>query len=72
METNNSIKNNWEEIKLELKQKYPQLTEADLKYVTGYENEFYRNLELKLGMNRQQLMTVLSSLTLDTSQNQEG
>ena len=67
MKTNNSIKNNWTEIKLRLKQKYPQLTEADLKYTDGYENEFYHNLEIKLGMNREQLITILSSLILEDS-----
>ncbi len=67
METINSIRSNWTKIKLQLKQKYPQLTEADLKFVDGYENEFYRNLELKLGMNREQLMTILSSLILEKS-----
>ena len=67
MKTINSIRSNWTKIKLQLKQKYPQLTEADLKFVDGYENEFYRNLELKLGMNREQLMTILSSLILEKS-----
>lgn len=62
MNSINQIKNNWGLIKLELKKRYPQLTEADLKYIDGYENEFYRNLEIKLGMNREQLMTILNSL----------
>ena len=44
MKSKNSIKNNWTEIKLQLKKKYPQLTEADLKYVDGYENEIFHNL----------------------------
>jgi hypothetical protein len=62
MISRNSIKNNWGIIKLNLKQKYPQLSEADLKYSEGYENVFYHNLELKLGMNREQLITILNSL----------
>jgi hypothetical protein len=65
MKTIDLIKNNWTEIKLQLKKKYPQLTEADLKYAAGYENEFFHNLELKLGMNREQLMTVLSSMKME-------
>lgn len=47
MKSINPIKSKWGFIKLRLKQKYPQLNEADLKYVDGYENEFYHNLELK-------------------------
>ncbi|AHW60246.1 hypothetical protein SAMN05444285_11923 [Draconibacterium orientale] len=62
MRTNNSIKNNWSVIKLGLKDRYPQLSKDDLTYVHGYENEFLHNLELKLGMNREQLTTILYSL----------
>jgi hypothetical protein len=65
MKSINPIKNYWGNIKLELKKNYPQLTEADLKYMDGYENEFYHNLEIKLGMNREQLMTVLNSFVLE-------
>ncbi|QIA07402.1 general stress protein CsbD [Draconibacterium halophilum] len=62
MRTNNSIENNWSVIKLGLKEKYPQLSKEDLTYIDGYENEFLHNLELKLGMNREQLTTILHSL----------
>ena len=62
METNNSIKNNWPIIKSGLKEKYPQLSENNITYIDGYENEFLHNLELKLGMNRIQLTTILYSL----------
>lgn len=62
MKTNNSIKNNWSFIKLGLKEKYPQLSKNDLTYIDDYENEFLHNLELKLGMNREQLTTILYSL----------
>lgn len=67
MKSINPIKSKWGFIKLRLKQKYPQLNEADLKYIDRYENEFYHNLELKLGMNREQLMTILNSLKLEES-----
>lgn len=67
MRKKNRIKNNWRHLKNQLKQKYPQLTEADLIYTDGYENEFYRNLEIKLNMNRDQIITVLDSLLLEKS-----
>ncbi|WP_319481854.1 hypothetical protein [uncultured Draconibacterium sp.] len=62
MKTNDSIKNNWSFIKLGLNERYPQLSKNDLTYIDGYENEFMHNLELKLGMNREQLTTILYSL----------
>ncbi len=61
----NNIKNNWVHLKIQLKQKFPQLTEADLVYLDGYENTFYRNLEIKLNMTREQIITVLNSLLPD-------
>ncbi|WP_340114700.1 hypothetical protein [Maribellus mangrovi] len=67
MKSKNSIKNNWTEIRLQLKKKYPQLTEADLKYVDGYENEIFHNLEIKLGMNREQLLTIMNSMQMEES-----
>lgn len=64
MKSINPIKSNWGFIKAELKKKYPQLTETDVKYIADYENDFFRNLEIKLSMNRTQLITLLDSLLL--------
>lgn len=67
MKTLKSIKNNWEQIKARLQENYPQLTNEDLNYVEGYENEIFHNLEIKLGMSREQLVTILNSLNVELS-----
>ncbi len=62
MEENNSIKDNWPLIKVKLKEKYPQLTEGDLKYLDGYENELFKNLQIKTGNNREELLMEINKI----------
>ncbi|HKJ79651.1 MAG TPA: hypothetical protein VKA10_08950 [Prolixibacteraceae bacterium] len=39
-----------------MKENYPQLTEADLKYIDGFEDELFKNLQLKTRNNRKELL----------------
>jgi len=55
-----SVKDNWSSIKVELKERYPQLTEGDLKYIDGYEDELFKNLQIKTGKNRQELLAEIN------------
>jgi uncharacterized protein YjbJ (UPF0337 family) len=43
------IKGNWNELKGKLKQKYADLTDDDLMYAEGKEDEMYGKLQQKLG-----------------------
>ena len=65
MEENNSVKDNWPLIKVRLKEKYPQLTEGDLKYLDGYENEIFENLQMKTGTSREELLLEINQI-MDT------
>jgi uncharacterized protein YjbJ (UPF0337 family) len=47
-----TIKGRWNEIKGGLKQKYAQLTENDLKYVEGKEEELVGRIQKKLGITK--------------------
>ena len=62
MENYDSIKENWEALKLELKKRYPQLTNGDLGFVDGYENEMFKNLEAKTGKNEEDFMAEMKSI----------
>jgi hypothetical protein len=62
MENYNPIKENWEALKLELKKRYPQLTDGDLELVEGYEFETFKNLEAKTGKNEEDFMAELKSI----------
>ena len=50
-----NIKGNWNELKGKIKQKYGDLTDDDLTYVEGKEDEFLGNLQKKLGKTKEDL-----------------
>jgi uncharacterized protein YjbJ (UPF0337 family) len=47
------IKGNWNEIKGKLKQKYAQLTDDDLTFAEGKEDELLGRLQQRLGKNKE-------------------
>ncbi len=49
------LKSNWNTLKGKLKQKYGDLTEDDLAYVEGKEDEFLGNLQEKLGKTKEEI-----------------
>jgi uncharacterized protein YjbJ (UPF0337 family) len=53
------IKGNWNEVKGKLKQKYADLTDDDLLYVEGKEEELYGRLQKKLGKSREEVEKIL-------------
>ncbi len=56
------IKGNWNEIKGKLKQQYAQLTDDDLKYTVGKEEELVGRLQKKLGENREKVVDMINNL----------
>ena len=59
---NHSFKNNWETIKAKIKKEQPALTDEDLKYEIGKEEELLLRLQKKLGKNREEMDKWLSLL----------
>ena len=53
------IRGTWDETKGRLKQKFAQLTDDDLLYTEGKEEELYGRLEKKLGKNREEVQKLL-------------
>ena len=49
------IKGNWNEIKGKLKQKYGQLTDDDLVFATGKEEELLGRLQQRLGKKKEDI-----------------
>jgi uncharacterized protein YjbJ (UPF0337 family) len=49
------LKGQWNEIKGKLKQKYADLTDDDLLYVEGKEDELLGKLQQKLGKTREEI-----------------
>ncbi len=56
------MKGKWNEVKGKLKQKYAQLTDDDLLYVEGKENELYGRLQSKLGKTKEEIQDELKGL----------
>lgn len=48
-----NLKGNWNEIKGKLKQKYGQLTDDDLTFVKGKEDELLGRLQKRLGKSKE-------------------
>lgn len=53
--SNLNLKGNWNEIKGKIKQKYGELTDDDVTYVEGKEDELLGNLQKKLGKSRDEI-----------------
>lgn len=66
MKTNElSIKGNWNILKGKLKQKYGQLTDNDLEYVEGKEDELIGRIQKRTGVAREQVLAVLDESSGD-------
>ena len=53
--TNMDLKGRWNEIKGKLKQKYGQLTDDDLTFVEGKEDEMFGRLQQRLGRTKDEI-----------------
>ncbi len=56
------VKGTWNEAKGKLKQKYADLTDDDLLYAEGKEEELLGRLQIKLGKSRQEVERILEDL----------
>ncbi len=58
MPNSKEIKGNWEEFKGKLKQKYADLTDDDLLYDEGKEQEMWGKLQKKLGKTEKEIKSL--------------
>ena len=56
------LKGNWNEQKGKLKQKFAVLTDNDLLYEEGKEDEMYGKLQIKLGKTKEELHNIIKDL----------
>lgn len=62
MATQLKLKGNWNEIKGKLKQKYGQLTDDDLLFTEGKEDELLGRLQQRLGHNKDEIRRTIEEL----------
>ena len=60
--TNLKLKGTWNEVKGKLKQKYGQLTDDDLTFAEGKQDEFLGRLQQKLGKSKEDLRSEIEGL----------
>ncbi len=58
----NALNGYWNEVKGKAKQKYAHLTDDDLLYIEGKEDELIGRLQLKINKNRIEMVDWLNSL----------
>ena len=56
------LKGNWNEIKGKLKQKYADLTDDDLTFAEGKDEELLGRLQKKLGRTKEEIRTEIGDL----------
>lgn len=56
------IKGNWNQLKGEFKQKFSQLTDNDLTYVEGKENELLGRIQEKTGESKEKIKEFIDSI----------
>jgi len=56
-----TIEGNWNEIKGKLKQKYGDLTDNDLTFAEGKEDELYGRLQKRLGKTKEEIKKEIES-----------
>ena len=57
-----NLKGTWNQLKGKLKQEYAHLTDNDLAYTEGKEDELYGRLQEKLGKTSHDLKTMLNQM----------
>jgi hypothetical protein len=59
------ISGNWSAQSKQLKEKYPQLTDADLKFEVGKEEELLTRLQTRLHKNRTEVIAAIGHTRLE-------
>lgn len=56
------LKGKWNEVKGKLKQKYADLTDDDLLFVEGKEDELYGRIQQRVGKSKEEVKKMISDL----------
>ena len=59
---NTELKGKWNELKGTLKQKYAELTDDDLLFEEGKEDELYGRIQQRIGSTKEEIKKMISEL----------
>jgi uncharacterized protein YjbJ (UPF0337 family) len=65
-----NLKGSWNELKGKLKQEYANLTDNDLTYVEGKEDELFGRLQQKLGKSKDEVKNMFNKLLVPAAHEQ--
>ena len=57
-----AIKRNWDDVKLRARKAYPNLTDEDLTFAAGKENEMIERIQKKIGKSKEETAAWLKTL----------
>ncbi len=60
------LKGTWKEVQGKLKQKYAQLTDNDLMFIEGREDEMLGKIEKRIGKSKEEIKREIESLELNS------
>ena len=60
MRNSNEIRNNWQEIREMLKQKFAKLTNNDVLFAENQKNEMMDRLQQKYGLSKDEIQKIIS------------
>lgn len=67
METKVKIKGSWNELKAKLQKKYPKLTDSDLVFTKGKEDDLVENIAERLGKTEEEVNDIIDDLQSEKS-----
>ncbi|MBK5210501.1 MAG: general stress protein CsbD [Flavobacteriaceae bacterium] len=62
MKSSTELRNNWYEIRANLKKKFAKLSDNDLLFVEGRQSEMIEKLQKKLGLTKEDIHKIISDL----------
>jgi uncharacterized protein YjbJ (UPF0337 family) len=62
MKNSAELRKNWHETKEKLKKKFAELTDNDLLYVEGEQDDVVNTLQIKLGKSKEEILKIISTL----------
>lgn len=69
--TEDKLKGTWNQVKGTLKQKYGELTDDDLTYAEGKEDELYGKMQTRLGKTKDQVRDIVEDARSAYSKREE-
>ena len=62
MKNSIELRKNWYETKQKLKKKFARITDNDLLYVEGRQEDVVKKLQIKLGKSKEEILEIIATL----------